>query len=481
MKNLYLRLFSRILLILMCCVVLLMVTFFLQIYTYSERETQGILKHDADRIAYSMALYFTDPSTPLDMLSNIVLSVTEESESQVLIVNSQSEILFHAGKGHFDEIMSSYTYSDAETERISSEVLDQVIADGTFSEISTLGGYYPYNVYTVGVPVFSYNEQTFYGVVLLSTQKDFLRGIASDIGVMGVVSLAVSLAVALLLAYFMTKRIVKPINDMSQAAKAFSHGDFTARIDTRGIDEIATLGRAFNEMALSLEKTENTRQQFITDVTHELKTPMTSISGFVDGILDGTIPPDRQKDYLQLVSDEVRRLSRLVSQTLLASRLSSGEKELNMTDFDLSELMRRTFLGFERLVEQKELICDVNIPDHPVIVHADEDSIVQVLYNLTDNAIKYAFQRGKLIISLRRDGDKAAIEVYNTGKGIDKEDLPFIFDRFYKADQSRGLERNSFGLGLYIVKAILNKHGENIRVESEKGVYCAFFFELPLA
>lgn len=481
MKSLYLRLFSRILLILLCCVALLMITFCWQVYSYSERETRGILKRDADRIAYSMALYFSDPSTPLNMLSNIVLSVTEESDSQVIIINSGSEILFRAGKDHFDEILSSYTYPNAETERIDSEIIDCLISEGIYSEVGTLHGYYPRNVYTVGVPVFSYDHQAFYGAVLLSTQKDFLRGIASDIGMMGLLSLAISLAIALFLAYYSTKRIVKPINDMSLAAKAFSRGDFTARVTPHGNDEIATLGHAFNEMALSLEKTENIRQQFITDVTHELKTPMTSISGFIDGILDGTIPPERQEDYLRLVSDEVRRLSRMVSQTLLASRISSGEKKLHATDFDLGELMRRTFLGFEKLVEKKELMCEADIPDEPVMVHADEDAIVQVLYNLTDNAIKYAFSRGILRISLKRVGDKAAVEVYNTGKGIDKKDIPYIFDRFYKADQSRSLERESFGLGLYIVKAILNKHGENIRVESEKGVYCAFFFELPLA
>ncbi|MCQ2445778.1 MAG: HAMP domain-containing histidine kinase [Clostridia bacterium] len=481
MKNLYLRLFSRILLILLCCVAIIMITFFSQVFSYSERETRGVLKRDADRIAYTMALYFSDPSTPLDMLSNIVLSVTEESESQVMIVNSKSEILFRAGREHFEEIMSSYTYSSEETECIESEIIDRVIADGTYSEVGTLHGYYPFNVYTVGVPVFSYDQAAFYGVVLLSTQKDFLRGTASDIGFMGVISLALSLAIALVLAYFMTKRIVKPINDMSLAAKAFSRGDFSARVNIRGSDEIAALGRAFNEMALSLEKTENTRQQFITDVTHELKTPMTSISGFVDGILDGTIPPDRQKDYLLLVSDETRRLSRMVSQTLLASRLSSGEKELHLTEFDLGELLRRTFLGFEQLVDKKALACEVDIPDNPVTVRADEDAIVQVLYNLIDNAIKYAFFRGKLRLTLKKSGDKAAVEIYNTGNGIDKEELPFIFDRFYKADQSRGIDRESFGLGLYIVKAIINKHGENIRVESEKGVYCAFFFELPLA
>ena len=479
MKSLFLRLFTRILLILLCCVTVLMLVFFLQVSSYSESETQEVLKHDADRIAYSIALYFEDPATPLGMISNIVSSITEESDSRVLIVNNRHEVLFSADRTVSMERITSYTYTESES--IDADIVDAVVAEGVYSSFGTLGGYYSANVYTVGVPVFSYDQQVFYGAVLLSTDKGFLRGIASDVALMGFISLAVSLTIASLLAYFLALRITRPVNDMATAANAFSRGDFSARIDVRGNDELASLGSAFNNMALSLEKTENIRQQFITDVTHELKTPITSISGFIDGILDGTIPQEKQKDYLLLVSGEVRRLSRMVSQTLLASRLASGEKEMRYTVFDLGELMRRTLLGFEQLVDRKQLTCDISIPDDPLFVRADEDAVVQVLYNLTDNAIKYAFDHGTLRITLRENGEKAYVEIYNSGCGIDKEQLPFIFDRFYKADPSRGIDRESFGLGLYIVKAILNKHGESIHVESEKGVYCTFFFELPLA
>jgi len=478
MRSLYQRLFIRVLLVLLGGLLMLSISLFPQLYRYSERQTQLMLQRSAERIASTIVLYFETSSVPVENLAEIVRSSAEETDAEVLIVNLQREILIHANKDRFEEVFSTYTYSPVR--QIESDFPDRVAAEGLSSEFSSLNGFYPQACYTVGVPVRSQINDSLYGTVLLSTTSSFLNALSQDLVVIALSSLGIATIAAMLLTYFMARRIVSPINAMSRAATAFSRGDFSTRIPITGSDEITNLSKAFNEMAANLEKAETSRQDLITNITHELKTPMTTISGFINGILDGTIPPDRQNHYLQIVLMETKRLSRMVSQTLLATRLSSGEEELVMRPVDLGEIMRRTLLGFEDAVNGKELSCAVQIPDSPSMVEADEDSMVQVLYNLIDNAIKYASPRGHLRVSLRRGGGRAYVEVYNTGVGISKEALPHIFDRFYKADSSRGINKESFGLGLYIIKTILNRHNTDIHVESEPGVYCIFFFDLPL-
>ena len=480
MKRLYVKIYLRLLLVLVFSVAVLMGVFFYQIHVYSEEETRGILRRDAERIASSIDVYFELYGVPVDMISDSVRSVAENSGAEVLIVNTEGDVLFKANKDEFHDYFSTYTYVPDRT-NIGRAIVDRVVTEGEYAGSDALSDYYPGQVFTVGVPVRSYTGERIYGVVLLSTGEAFLTTIASDLGAMALISLALTLAVSLFLTYFTTSRVVKPINEMCRTVTAFSRGNFESRVEIRGQDEIAELGKAFNEMALNLEKTENIRQEFVTNITHELKTPMTTISGFVDGILDGTIPKERQDEYLRVVSAETRRLSRMISQTLLASKLTTGEKEIEKKPFDLAETMRRTFLGFEQLVEAKKLSCEIEIPESAVTVMADHDSIVQVLYNLIDNAVKYSFQGGKLRLTLKKTGDKARVEVFNTGRGVSAKALPFIFDRYYKADTSRGIDRESFGLGLYIVKTILNRHGESIAAESEEGVYCQFTFALPLA
>lgn len=478
MKSLYQRLFIRVLCVLLCSLIILIVFLFPQLYNFSKKQTRLLLQRNAEYIAKTIVLYFETTTVPMETLADIVRSSAEETEAEVLILNMQHEILFHANKDQFDEVFSRYTYSPIQ--HIDSDFPQLAISEGLHSSFGTLNGFYKQSRFIVGVPIRSSTNENLYGSVLLSTSPDFLSSFSSDLISITLVSLCISSVVALVLTYYMARRIVSPLNAMSLAATAFSRGDFSSRIPVSGSDEITTLSKAFNEMAASLEKAETSRQDLITNITHELKTPMTTISGFINGILDGTIPPDRHSHYLQIVHSEMRRLSRMVSQSLLATRLASGEQELVMRPTDLSELLRRTLLGFEDAANAKELSCAVQIPDSPTLVKADEDSILQVFYNLIDNAIKYASHRGHLRVTLRRGGGCAHVEVYNTGNGISRDALPHIFDRFYKADTSRGINKESFGLGLYIIKAILNRHNTDIHVESEPGVYCIFFFDLPL-
>jgi signal transduction histidine kinase len=205
---------------------------------------------------------------------------------------------------------------------------------------------------------------------------------------------------------------------------------------------------------------------------------MTSISGFIDGILDGTIPPENRDHYLNIVSVEIKRLSRLVRTLLDLSRIQCGERKFTMVDFDVSEMAMMILFSFETQIDTKKLEIEFDGAERTFVL-ADSDAIHQVLYNLIDNAVKFSYESGVLRVKITEQDKNVAIEVYNEGKGIPENDLPHVFDRFYKADKSRGLDKTGVGLGLFIVKAILQAHGEDISVKSEEGKNCSFMLTLP--
>ena len=290
-------------------------------------------------------------------------------------------------------------------------------------------------------------------------------------------SLWVMLA-AMIAIYFITERIVHPLKQMTRATAEYAKGDFTKRIEVYGRDEVSELANAFNKMADDLSNIEKMRNSFLANVSHDLKTPMTTISGFISGITSGAIPPEKHDYYLGIIDAEVHRLSRLVSEILDVSRLESGEREFHFVDFDIAEVARLILISFEQKIEDKRLEILFDSPD-TVMAHADKDAIYQVLYNLCHNAIKFAREGGVLSICIDNSAEDGLIHVviYDEGQWIEKEDIPFVFDRFYKTDKSRGLDKHGVGLGLYICKTIMDQHGQNIAVRSEEGM-CEFSFTL---
>lgn len=320
-----------------------------------------------------------------------------------------------------------------------------------------------------------------YGYVFVSLSGSMLDGFVKGIvKAIAIASLWV-LAATLVAVYFISERIVAPIKDMSRAAKRFAQGHFDTRVPVKSKDEVSELALAFNNMAISLENMENTRSTFIGNISHELRTPMTSISGFIDAMIDGAIPEEKHEHYLQVISGEVKRLSRLVSSLLDITKIQAGDRKFNKSTFDICETARQIIISCEqRLNDQKldvEFVCD----EDNMLAYADPDAIYQIFYNLCDNAIKFSKPGGKYRISIIRNEEKIFVSVYNEGVGIKSEDLPFVFDRFYKGDKSRGLDKTGLGLGLYICKAIIDAHGEEIWVKSEYGKYCEFIFTLQSA
>lgn len=291
---------------------------------------------------------------------------------------------------------------------------------------------------------------------------------------------------ALIALYFITERTIEPLREMSRAAKKLSVGSFDTKVPVRGRDEIAQLAQTFNQMSDSLQSMERMRSSFIANVSHDLRTPMTTISGFIDSILDGVIPPEEQEHYLRVVSDEVRRLSRLVNQLLDISRLQAGERKLVKRSFDICEMGRQILISFEQKIEDKHLDVSFVCDEDRMQVFGDQDAVHQIFYNICDNAVKFSREGGLLRLQITRERRperggklKAVIRVYNEGQGIPPEDQPYIFERFYKSDKSRSLDKTGVGLGMYIAKTIIEAHGESISVRSEYGKDCEFTFTMP--
>ena len=232
-------------------------------------------------------------------------------------------------------------------------------------------------------------------------------------------------------------------------------------------------------MASALQSKDEMQRSFLSSASHDLRTPMTTIAGFIDGILDGAIPPEKQEYYLTIIKNEIKRLSRLVTSLLDISRLQSGERKFEMKNFNICEMVRQTVISFETQIEIKELDVDFDFDDFDMYVKGDKDAVNQVIYNLCHNAIKFSYEKGKYKVSVKDCDKKIKFSIYNEGIGISPEDQPYVFDRFYKGDKSRGLDKTGVGLGLFITKTIIEAHGEKISVQSEYGKNCTFSFTLP--
>ena len=288
------------------------------------------------------------------------------------------------------------------------------------------------------------------------------------------------LVISVFLLRYSISRILRPVQNMTLAAKRFGEGDFTEKVDVTDHSEMGFLASTLNDMAQSLSEIESERKGFVSNVSHELKTPMTTIGGFVDGILDGTIPQDEHRYYLTIVSEEIQRLSRLVRSMLNISKYESGEVQLQRQHFDLTGLTQRTVLLFEKRINSK-YVDVLGLDEDTHYIDADPDLIQQVIYNLTENAVKFVNTDGYIRYTFTEDGDNISLAVRNSGEGLKKDEMGRVFDRFYKTDESRGKDKTGVGLGLSIVRSIIKLHDGNVVVRSREGEYTEFEFSIPIS
>ena len=352
---------------------------------------------------------------------------------------------------------------------------------GEFFEYGTLDGFYDEPYYTAGVPIVLNDEgkRTIVAFCYVSSKASFVSYLPLRFMQIFIIAAMITLVLVVAVVFWMSYSMVRPLRQMSNAAKKFAVGDFSTRVTVHSDDEIGELANAFNYMADSLSASEGMRRSFIANVSHELKTPMTTIAGFIDGMLDGTIPPERQNHYMRIVSNEVKRLSRLVTSMLSLSRIDNGELKINRQNFEMFSMIITILAGFEQKIEEKQLEI-LGLEDfRSITVNADPDLMYQVIYNLVENAVKFTPEKGYIRFGVEETRYDISVMISNSGAGIAPEDIRYVFDRFYKTDKSRSMDKKGMGLGLFIAKSIMRLHGGDIFVESVVNDYTRFTFRLP--
>lgn len=365
------------------------------------------------------------------------------------------------------------------------EYVDEIAKSGKPIRLKgDFGGAYETGVFTVGVPV-DYNG-ALVGAMFFNIYMPQLRSTLMSLFSVFLFAILGAIILAFILVYIQAKKISKPIREINIAARDIASGNFSHRVDVSSKDEIGQLASSFNFMADSIEENEKMRSSFVSDVSHELRTPMTSITGFVEGILDGTVPEDKRDYYLNIVLEESVRLTKLVNDLLDMSKMSSNEYKLNISEFDINELIRICIIGLSNKLEEKNLSLNIDFGNDTQKVIADRDAIMRVVINLLDNAIKFSYSNTTIGIKTWTDKNKVNIKIGNFGAGIDSADLSNVFKRFYKTDKSRN-NKSGAGLGLSFVKNILTLHKQSIWVQSNDAKegsdvkYTTFTFTLEKA
>ena len=401
-----------------------------------------------------------------DRMQRAIGIVSETSDSSLLLADAQGNVVLAAG---FDQALGA---------QIPRNVLDQMAGgQKAMFDSGTLGGVYDKGQYTAGCVLTDAAGQV-RGYAFASSNISALNGYVADMFSTFILSAGLMLLISSLLSVVFTTRLTLPLRRIAEAARKFGAGDFSTRVPVEGEDEVAQLAVTFNNMAANLEAIDSSRSNFMGNIAHELRTPMTSVKGFVDGMLDGTIPPELYNHYLGVVSQEVGRLTRLIQNMLDISKLEAGEYQVNARSYDVWESITGAALAAEQRIESGRIQIQGLVPER-TMVYADPDLVHQVVYNLLDNAIKFTPEEGIIRFGVTRSGGQVTVSIWNTGPGIAPEALPFVFDRFFKEDRSRGLNTRGSGLGLHICKVLVNLSGGKIWVESQEGEWCRFSFTLP--
>ncbi len=427
---------------------------------FYKSDKKGYLVANADTIM-SMTKLSIDSADGVntDYLNNIYLNVTDTTEivftltdsNGVALVCSEAPPCSHTGRNIGEDILNK-------------------VGDEGFFELSSLDHFYPSTVFNL-VYKFEAGGKQYYLFSKLS-DTPLQQYLTKLIFALAIASAAI-LVLVFVAIYAAVKHLMTPVKKMTLAAKRFGSGDFSEKLYVPEDNEFGFLANSLNEMASSLEAIEENRKSFISNVSHELRTPMTTIGGFVDGILDGTIPKEKHNYYLNIVSGEVDRLARLVKSMLNISKYEAGEMEMTKKTFDLMPLLVKVLLMFETRIDEKHV--EIRGIEHGrFMVSADSDLMQQVLYNLVENAVKFVDDGGYIEFAFENRDGSPVIRIRNSGEGLKANEISKVFDRFYKADASRGIDKTGVGLGLSIVRSIIKLHGGKILVRSEPNSFVEF-------
>ncbi|AZT90254.1 HAMP domain-containing protein [Caldicellulosiruptor changbaiensis] len=433
-------------------------------YFISQKQTQ--LVREAEKIATGLALWYITGFLERDRLRFEINFLRDYLNASILMINRNANVVLNSDEQVF--------INDSILQRIR----DKVFSGNIAVEKTLIGAIVKKEYLIIGYPVVI-NNQVVSGLLLITSTDDIRQTLRMYNRIIWLITLF-EVILVLIITYALTQKIITPIKKLATVSRKIAEGDFSEKIPIplNSNDEIGELIASFNYMTEKLENLEMMRKSFISNVSHELRSPLTSIRGFIEGILDRTIPDDKRDFYLNLVKEEVIKLNNLINQLLELSRLEWGKINLNLSTFKIYSVIAEELIKFEQRIEEKKIEVFLEV-DENLVVKADRDLISRVVHNLLDNAIKYNKVGGKIYIYSEVENGKAYITIQDTGIGIPEKLQKLIWERFYKVDESRSLEKG-VGLGLSIVKEIIKLHKQNIWVESEEGVGTKFTFTLDL-
>lgn len=474
-KTIASRFFSATSTLIIISIAVLGITFMIFANQYFELERLNVLSmcvesvEDNLEVNYQRHVGKISDVTPLT--ENLQL-IKDTTQSTVMIADTKGRLLTCTDEK--DCIHKSVDLPKAAVTMMEKEQTAVRVSD-TFSK--TYGGDY----YAVGKALRD-DSGAVTGYIFASCTKGTISIFTNALLSMFMLSACVMILISSIVSLMVTSKLTTPLRNITEVARRFSQGDFSVRAVVEGDDEVAHLANTFNHMATFVENNETSRSNFVANIAHELRTPMTSIKGFVDGIIDGTIPPEKEGTYLKIVSEEIGRLARLTNSMLDISKLDSGEFILNVDSYNIWDTISAVAFAFESRIEDADIQVKGFEPQR-IRVYADKDIIHQVVYNIVDNALKFTPNGGCITFNVTEDKQSGyvTVKIRNSGSGIAKEALPYVFERFYKADSSRSVHTKGAGIGLYIAKTLVQRSGGDIYVESTEGEYTEFIFTLPSA
>ena len=420
-------------------------------YLASEAEDIASLAGDLNSSGYTLP-FFQEPRKALNRKAQ---KVNDEFGAYIAVVDRWGNVM--------DNLQTAYSEDPDFVASLSGEeisaALQRVMAGETI-QVQSMVGNDP--TFTVGVPFLQY--ETVAGAVLIQTRAQRIESGMEDLlaQVTGMALLAAAISAVAL--WLVVRGIMKPLGELTEAARAMGDGDFSRRVDeTRGGRQMRQLSATFNGMSERLKKMESGRREFVANVSHELRSPITSIKGFAEGMAEGVIPEEEHPKYLRLVAEESNRLSRLVGDLLQLSRLEREDATLEKTDFDMDEMFRRAIIRRMNDLDEKQIDVECDFRADPCMVSADSERVEQVVINLLDNAIKFTGDHGRIRLITEEVGETVQVTVWDDGIAIPREDREQVFERFFTADRAHTAGKGT-GLGLSICERIMTMHGRKIEL-----------------
>ena len=429
-----------------------------------KREKADSLYREATLIANTYASDLYNNNTTLDVVKAQLDALDTYLSATIWIINPSGRM-----------IMDSSQVLDVENEVVVKD-FDPTITAGSYYTVGNFFNSFDEDMLSVFAPITSDFKVKGYVVIHASMQD--IQNSSNSLLNISYITLCILFLLSMIILIFFTEMVYIPLRKITEATEQYAAGNMHYEFSVESEDEMGYLAASLSYMASEIARSEDNQKKFVANVSHDFRSPLTSIRGYLEAMLDGTIPPEAHDKYLNIVLNETERLTKLTNSLLTLNNLNTKGMLLDRRDFDINKVIRNTAATCEGTCRQKNIAIELILTGESMHVNADMDKIQQVLYNLLDNAIKFSHHNSVIKIETTEKGNKIFVSVKDSGIGIPKDDLKLIWDRFYKSDLSRGKDKKGTGLGLSITKEIIHSHGEHINVISTEGVGSEFIFSL---